>query len=119
MNATLTLGGYFQRISTYNMNRAVVAVVPASTDDIQIDLSNSKIYGQISVTGCMTIGTKTGCLLTTKEYPGDTDTDNLANRELQTVIYTVNNVKGSLVNGKGTYSTVNTSSAIVSYAKAE
>ena len=119
MNATLTLGGYFQRISTYNMNRAVVAVVPASTDDIQIDLTDSKIEGQISVTGCMTIGTKTGCLLTTKEYPGGTDTDNLANRELQTVIYTVNNVKGSLVNGKGTYSTVNTSSAIVSYAKAE
>ena len=118
-NATLTLGGYFQRISTYNMNRAVVAVVPASTDDIQIDLTDSKIEGQISVTGCMTIGTKTGCLLTTKEYPGGTDTDNLANRELQTVIYSLSNVKSNLVNGKGTYSVVNTSSADVSYAKAE
>lgn len=48
---TLHLRGYFQRISTYKWNRAVVAVVPASTADDKLtpDVSGSVISGTIVV----------------------------------------------------------------------
>ena len=118
-NATLTLGGYFQRISTYNMNRAVVAVVPANSNDLTIDLTGSEIKGTISVTACMKSGTKTACLLTTKDYPTATDTKDLTKVDLQPVIYTLSNVKSNLVNGKGTYTTVATSAASCTYAAAQ
>lgn len=52
---TLHLSGYFQRITTYKMNRAVVAVVPAATadDELTPDVSGSVITGTILVSSAV------------------------------------------------------------------
>ena len=63
-DATLHLSGYFQRISTYKMNRAVVAVVPAATTDDSLTptVAESKITGTLVASSTMkssssTVGT--------------------------------------------------------------
>lgn len=63
-NLTLTYSGYFQRLSygtTYKYNRAVVAVVPAATeedpaktnDNIVPDISGSEITGYLKAAGVL------------------------------------------------------------------
>ena len=69
-NTSLTYSGYFQRISTYKMNRAVVGVYPTKTNDLEVDLGNSKITGFLNCSGV---------LYTTGKYPAYTVTDNLNN----------------------------------------
>ena len=78
-STTLHLSGYFQRISTYKMNRAVVAAVPAATSDDSLtpDVSGSVISGTIVVSSAVyssssTAGTSTytnlSSTLTTKMF---------------------------------------------------
>ena len=50
---TLNLGGYFQRISTYKFNRAVVAVVPDATTGLTPDVNGSSIKGSLAVSGIL------------------------------------------------------------------
>ena len=51
-NGVLALSGYFQRISNYKFNRAVVAVVPDETASGTVpDVKGSKIEGTITASG--------------------------------------------------------------------
>jgi len=123
-NTTLTLGGYFQRIQDYNMNRAIVAVVPAATKDDSLTptVVGSTITGSLSVTGCMPLqGKSTGCIITTSEYSTHTVTVNLGASSDYTKTTALNNVtNGSLVNGKGTTNDKTfTKNATVTYTAAQ
>ena len=122
-NTTLTLGGYFQRISAYNMNRAIVAVVPAATEDDSLTptVSGSTISGTLSVTACMALtGKNTGCIITTSSYPTGSVTTNIAANTTGYAPTTALTSGGntSLVNGKGTYSGV-TYNATVNFSAAQ
>ena len=50
---TLDLGGYFQRISDYKFNRAVVAVVPDATTGLTPNVEGSSIKGSLTVSGIL------------------------------------------------------------------
>ena len=125
-NTTLTLGGYFQRIQAYNMNRAIVAVVPAPTDDDSLTptVSGSTISGTLSVTGCMKMeGKTTGCLITSNaSYPSASTVSNILNSELPfiTLLNSQSNVSSNLVNGKASTSNKSvTNNATVTYTAAQ
>ena len=124
-NTTLTLGGYFQRISAYNMNRAIVAVVPAATEDDSLTptVSGSTISGTLSVTGCMKMEGKTGCLITSSpSYPSASTVSNILNTELVfiTLLNSQSNVSSNLVNGKAGASNKSvTNSATVNFSAAQ
>ena len=122
-NATLTLGGYFHRIKDYNMNRAIVAVVPAATkdDNLTPTVEKSEITGTLSITGVMTLPGKTaGCLITSGKYPANTVTTDLTNDENYplSAMVLASGANTNLVNGKGTYTGV-TYSATVNYTAAQ
>ena len=118
-NATLTLGGYFHRIKDYNLNRAIVAVVPAATNDDNLTptVDKSEITGTLSITGVMALPGKTGCLITSGKYPANTVTTNLTNDENYplSAMVLANGTSANLVYGKGAYTGV-TLSATVNYS---
>jgi hypothetical protein len=93
-NATLHLSGYFQRIDTYKMNRAVVAVVPKATGDdgITQNVAGSKISGTLTVSSSMkSFGT----------VADKNTTTNLASTLTLTMFGTADKVKSNLVIGAG------------------
>ena len=93
-NATLHLGGYFQRIADYKMNRAVVAVVPAATEDDTLtpNAEGSKITGTLVASSTMK---SSGSTLGKTVYTNQTST-------LTTGMFTKQStVSSNLVHGQG------------------
>ena len=92
-DATLHLSGYFQRISSYKMNRAVVAVVPKATSDdgITPDVAGSEISGTLTVSSSMK---------SLSDVAG-TGTTNLASTLTLTMFADADKAKGNLVIGAG------------------
>ena len=93
-DATLHLSGYFQRIETYKMNRAVVAVVPAATKDdgLTPDVSGSVISGTIEASSTVK---SSGTLATASTYT------NLSSTLTTTMFGNNTNVRSNLVHGQG------------------
>ena len=85
------------------MNRAVVGVYPTKTNDLEVDLSNSKITGFL---------TCSGILNTSGSYPSDKVTGNLNNMtDYQPKTYKFNTAtdvkaKNSVVYGQALENTV-------------
>ena len=52
-DSRIHLNGYYQRLSTYKMNRAVVAVVPAKCGTVADDVAGSTITGTLVISGCI------------------------------------------------------------------
>lgn len=50
-DSKIHLNGYFQRVSNYKFNRAVVGVVPLTGGAAATDISGSKITGTLEITG--------------------------------------------------------------------
>ena len=101
---TLTYSGYFQRLTTgttYKYNRAVVAVVPAATeedpaktdDNIVPDISGSEITGYLKAAGVL----KTATDLRTELDA--TPTTNLSSTLGTSLFNSVSKVTANLVNG--------------------
>ena len=70
-NSTLNVTGYFQRISGYGGNRAVVAVVPRkyNTTQMNLVLGADKVAYVSDVQGSAIEGCKLSCLMwTSKDY---------------------------------------------------
>ena len=52
-DSRIHLNGYYQRLNTYKMNRAVVAVVPAKCGTVAADVDGSTITGTLVISGCI------------------------------------------------------------------
>ena len=93
-NTTLHLTGYFQRISNYKMNRAVVAVVskPTADDEISPNVTGSVISGTLTVSSSM----KSSSDITTNSV-----TTNLSETLKLTMFADADKVKSNLVIGIG------------------
>lgn len=90
-DSSLALRGYFQRISTYKYNRAVIANVPVKCGTVAEDVSGSKITGTLSVSGY---------LLSAKEISSDDKSDQSST--LTTKLFnSLDKVKSNLVYGEG------------------
>ena len=88
---TLNLGGYFQRISNYKFNRAVVAVVPDATTGFTPDVKGSSIKGSLTVSGILY---SSGDLLS-----GASVTTNLVNTLTSKLFTTEAKVSSNLIGG--------------------
>ena len=88
---TLNLGGYFQRISNYKFNRAVVAVVPDATTGLTPDVEGSSIKGSLTVSGILY---SSGDLLS-----GASVTTNLVNTLTAKLFTTEAKVSSNLIGG--------------------
>ena len=77
-NSTVTVVGYFNRIKEYNMNRAVLAVIP-----VKYGSSGSALSPAPTTTKSSTIsGSEVTCkMLTTGSYPTADFTENLREHE--------------------------------------
>ena len=93
-DATLHLSGYFQRISTYKMNRAVVAVVPAATSDDSLTptVEGSQITGTLVASSTM---------LSSSSTVGTSDYTNLSSTLTLTMFGSADKAKTNLVIGAG------------------
>ena len=90
-DSSLALRGYFQRISTYKYNRAVIANVPVKCGTVAEDVSGSEITGTLSVSGY---------LLSAKEISSDDKSDQSST--LTTKLFnSLDKVKSNLVYGEG------------------
>lgn len=93
---TLTYSGYFQRLSygtTYKYNRAVIGVVPATTDDLSPNISGSEITGYLKAAGVL----KTAGDLKTEADVAKTT--NLSSTLTTSLFNSVAKVTANLVNG--------------------
>lgn len=93
---TLTYSGYFQRLTTgttYKYNRAVIGVVPAATDDLSPNISESEITGYLKAAGVL----KTATDLRT-EFDA-TPTTNLSSTLTISLFNSEAKVTANLVNG--------------------
>lgn len=101
-NSTVNVVGYFNRISGYNLNRGVIAVIP-------VKYSSTKMSPAPTTTNSSTIsGSSVTCkMLTTKGYPAADLTDNLRESTETNFQFTSNpfsssdNVKKNLTRGVG------------------
>ena len=101
-NSTVNVVGYFNRISGYNLNRGVIAVIP-------VKYSSTTMSPAPTTTNSSTIsGSSVTCkMLTTKGYPAADLTDNLRESTETNFQFTSNpfsssdNVKKNLTRGVG------------------
>ena len=101
-NSTVNVVGYFNRISGYNLNRGVIAVIP-------VKYSSTKMSPAPTTTNSSTIsGSSVTCkMLTTKDYPAADLTDNLRESTVTNFQFTSNpfsdasKVQGNLTRGVG------------------
>lgn len=90
-DSSLALRGYFQRISPYKYNRAVIANVPIKCGTAAEDVSGSEITGTLSVSGYV---------LSAKEISSDDKSDQSST--LTTKLFnSLDKVKSNLVYGEG------------------
>ena len=52
-DSSVHLHGYFQRVTTFKMNRAVLAVVPCKSGSKEADVAGSQITGNLAISGCL------------------------------------------------------------------
>ena len=90
-DSKIHLSGYFQRISNYKFNRAVVGVVPLTGGAAATDISGSKITGTLEITGLVH---SSGSLLSS-----GTSKTNLSESYDAEVLNSLPKVKANLVNG--------------------
>lgn len=90
-DSKIHLSGYFQRISNYKFNRAVVGVVPLTGGAAATDISGSKITGTLEITGLVH---SSGSLLSS-----GTSKTNLSGSYDSDVLNSLAKVKANLVNG--------------------
>lgn len=101
-NSTVNVVGYFNRISGYNLNRGVIAVIP-------VKYSSTTMSPAPTTTKNSTIsGSSVTCkMLTTKDYPAADLTDNLRESTETNLKFTQNpfsdasKVQGNLTRGVG------------------
>ena len=104
-NSTLNVTGYFQRISGYGGNRAVVAVVPMkyNTTQMNLVLGADKVAYVWDVQGSVIEGCKLSCLMwTSKDYSTTSATSiDPATLTLDLFHNKENGVRDNLVCGQG------------------
>lgn len=94
-NSTLDVTGYFQRIENYNMNRAVVAVVPVKHNTSAMNLVPD-------VQGSVISGNNISCkLMTLGSYASTTSIEDLSETLTLDLFSTSAKLKDNLVCGKG------------------
>ena len=105
--STVNVVGYFNRISKYNLNRGVLAVVPVRYGNVTTDVMTP---APTTTAGSSTVsGSSITCkMLTTSSYPAADLTDNLREREdfsfTSDPFSTSANVKNNLTRGVGSNS---------------
>ncbi len=52
-DSSVHLHGYFQRVTAFKMNRAVLAVVPCKSGSKEADVAGSQITGNLAISGCL------------------------------------------------------------------
>ena len=104
-NSRIHLNGYYQRLSNYKMNRAVIAVVPIKCGTKAEDVAGSKITGTLAVSGC---------LMSSGELSAD-DKSDLSSGLTTKVFADLTKVTNYLVYGEGYSAGVDYSTATITY----
>lgn len=90
-DSKIHLNGYFQRVSNYKFNRAVVGVVPLTGGAAATDISGSKITGTLEITGLVH---SSGSVLSSGTSKSD-----LSGSYDAKVLNSLTKVRANLVNG--------------------
>jgi hypothetical protein len=91
-DSNIHMNGYFQRVSAFKMNRAVIAVVPCKSGSKEADVAGSQITGNLSLSGY---------ILSSGSTLSSDDKSNLSASLTTKVCYDLSKAKSNLVAGEG------------------